>query len=118
MATRTSSAAATGPSPSCPGPWPGGESTATGDRRSARSPSMSHRLLAPLTAAVLGLAALAAAADVVVVEDWSKVPVGTKGIPPGWEKQRWGSPSYDFTVEEDEGHRVLHLKSAGDSSNI
>jgi hypothetical protein len=79
---------------------------------------MTRRLLAPVAVAVLGLAALAAAADVFVVEDWSKVPIGTKGIPPGWEKQRWGSPSYDFTVEDNQGHRVLHLKSAGDSSNI
>ena len=79
---------------------------------------MSRRLLAPIVAAVLGVAALAVAADVFVVEDWAKVPVGTTGIPPGWQKQRWGSPSYDFAVVEAEGRRVLHLKSAGDSSNI
>lgn len=79
---------------------------------------MSRRLLTPVAAAVLGLAALAGAADVFVVEDWSSVPIGTKGIPPGWQKQRWGSPNYDFTVVENGGHRVLHLKSAGDSSNI
>jgi Protein of unknown function (DUF3047) len=53
-----------------------------------------------------------------VVEDWTGVAVGTKGIPPGWQKQRWGSPNYDFAVVEEEGRRVLHLKSAGDSSNI
>ena len=69
-------------------------------------------------AAVLALAALAWAADVVLIEDWSSYAVGTKGIPPGWQKQRWGSPNYDFTVIENDGQKALHLKSAGDSSNI
>jgi hypothetical protein len=68
---------------------------------------------------LLGLAAAALAADLVVVEDWSSQPVGTRGIPPGWQKrQNWGSPRFDFTVVENAGHRVLHLKSAGDSSSI
>ena len=58
------------------------------------------------------------AADLVIVEDWAALPVGTKGIPAGWSKQDWGSPKYDFTVIEQDGQRVLHLKSAGDSSNI
>ncbi len=71
-----------------------------------------------LSALVLGVAALALAADLVLIEDWSRPAVGAKGIPPGWEKQRWGSPAYDFTVIENEGHKVLHLKSAGDSSNV
>jgi hypothetical protein len=71
-------------------------------------------------AALAGLliAAVVLAADVNVIEDWLAVPVGTKGIPPGWSKQDWGSPKYDFTVIEMDGQRVLHLKSAGDSSNI
>jgi hypothetical protein len=64
------------------------------------------------------VAALAWAADVVPVEDWAGVPVGTRGIPPGWQKQSWGSPKYDFTLVENDGRKVLHLKSAGDSSNI
>src|SRR5262245_51179923 len=63
------------------------------------------------------VAAVALAADV-VVEDWSAAPVGAKGIPPGWRKQDWGSPTYDFTVVEQDGQRVVHLKSAGDSSNV
>ena len=57
-------------------------------------------------------------AEVVVIEDWSAYPVGTKGIPGPWEKQRWGSPNYDFVIEADGGRKVLHLKSDGDSSNI
>jgi hypothetical protein len=69
-------------------------------------------------AAVLALAALAWAADVVLIEDWSSYAVGTRGIPPGWQKQRWGSPNYDFAVVEAEGQKVLHLKSEGDSSTI
>lgn len=78
------------------------------------------RLARALAVALLGLLALTAAlaADRVVVEDWSSHAVGEKGIPRGWEKQRWGSPAYDFTVVENDGRRVLHLKSAGDSSNI
>jgi hypothetical protein len=63
------------------------------------------------------VATLALAADV-VIEDWSVAPVGHKGIPPGWEKQAWGNPTYDFTVVELDGRRALHLVSAGDSSNI
>jgi len=69
-------------------------------------------------AVVLAAAVLAWAADVVLIEDWSSYPVGTKGIPPGWQKQRWGSPTYDFAVEENGGQKVLHLKSEGDSSTI
>jgi hypothetical protein len=67
---------------------------------------------------VLGVAALAWAQNSFVVEDWASVPVGTRGIPPGWQKQRWGSPNYDFAVVEQEGRKMLHLKSAGDTSNI
>jgi hypothetical protein len=64
------------------------------------------------------VAALAWAADLLLVEDWASVPVGAKGIPPGWQKQRWGSPKYDFTLVEQEGRKVLQLKSAGDGSTI
>jgi hypothetical protein len=65
------------------------------------------------------IAAVALAADLVVIEDWSAVPVGTTGVPPGWQKQTWGgSPKYDFAVIEQEGQRVLQLRSAGDSSNM
>ncbi len=67
-----------------------------------------------------GLLAVTAAlaADVVVIEDWSAAPVGHQGVPPDWAKQGWGQPAYDFTVVEADGQRVLHLKSAADSSNI
>jgi hypothetical protein len=69
--------------------------------------------------ALLGLAAAALAdPQSVVVTDWSKQPPGKHGIPDGWKAQSWGSPKYDFTVESDGSGRVLHLRSAGDSSNI
>jgi hypothetical protein len=72
-------------------------------------------IMAPLVVALAGEAAL----DLVKVEDWSGVTVGTKGIPPGWKSgQSWGSPAYDFVVEQDGPAKVLHLKSQGDSSTI
>ena len=54
----------------------------------------------------------------VVVEDWSKVPVGHKGVPPGWKTQSWGSPKYDFQIVSEGRARVLRLLSEGDSSTI
>jgi hypothetical protein len=79
---------------------------------------MTTRRSALLALLLLAPAAAVLAADL-VVEDWSTQPVGTKGIPPGWVKrQSWGSPNYDFTIVENAGHKVLHLKSAGDSSSI
>jgi hypothetical protein len=78
--------------------------------------TLRSRPLVPIL--LLALVVTALAADPVVVEDWSSQPVGTKGIPPPWQKQRWGSPNYEFVVVEDGGRKVLHLKSAGDSSNI
>lgn len=60
-----------------------------------------------------------AASPAVKVEDWSGAAVGTRGIPPGWQKkQNWGSPNYDFTVVQGEAKKVLHIKSRGDSSTI
>ena len=53
--------------------------------------------------ASLLVAALALAADTMVVEDWSEAPVGHQGVPPGWAKQGWGHPAYDFTVGEADG---------------
>ena len=53
-----------------------------------------------------------------LVEDWSKAPVGHKGVPPGWKSQNWGSPKYDFEVVNDGSNRVLRMLSEGDSSTI
>src|SRR2546429_3000805 len=78
------------------------------------------RILRFLLCAVLVFTALGAAgaADLFLVEDWSKIPVGTTGSPPGWKGQDWGSPSYDLALVEDEGQHVLRLRSKDDSSTI
>jgi len=76
------------------------------------------RIRTTLSVLLLLVAAVAAAADQVVVEDWKSYPLGTKGIPPGWEGQRWGSPAYDLTVEDVDGRRALHLVSANEGSAI
>ena len=77
------------------------------------------RILIGLSVLFLALAAEALTA-ILQVEDWSAVPAGTKGIPPGWKsEQNWGSPAYDFVVEHDgPARKVLHLRSKGDSSAI
>ena len=78
--------------------------------------SLAARALIPV--ALVVLVGAAGAANIAVVEDWASQAVGTRGIPSPWQKQRWGSPAYDFTVIENAGQKVLHLQSAGDSSNI
>jgi hypothetical protein len=67
---------------------------------------------------VLLLAVSALAADRVVIEDWSKYSVATKGVPSDWKPQNWGKAAYDFAVVEVDGKKALHLKSADDSSTI
>ena len=77
-----------------------------------------YRARVVVVAVALCAAAAAWAADHVVVEDWSRAPVRTRGIPPGWEGQSWGSPKYDLTVVRDGERNVLHLRSDNDSSTI
>lgn len=74
-------------------------------------------ILRLLALALLALAATAWAAEV-VIEDWTRYPVGTRGIPPDWKGQTWGSPAYDFTVVDNDGHRVLRLASRNEGSTI
>ena len=76
---------------------------------------MRHQIVT--IAAVLLVAAMAGAADDFVVEDW-KQKLGATGIPSGWQGQNWGSPKYDFKVEEDDGRPALHMKSANEGSTI
>ena len=67
---------------------------------------------------LLVVAASAWAADV-VIDDWKSHKLGAHGIPDGWlGGQTWGLPQYDLAIEENEGHRVLHLKSKIESSAI
>jgi len=68
---------------------------------------------------VLLLTAVAWAADVVTIEDWKAQKLGAKSIPEGWlGGQTWGLPQHDFVIEENDGRRVLHLKSKIESSSI
>lgn len=71
-----------------------------------------------LSTFLLLLAAAAGAADLVMIEDWSRAAVGAKGIPPDWDAQKWGSPTYDFAIVENDGHKVLHLRSQNEGSTI
>ena len=77
--------------------------------------------MARFVALVLLVASAVAAwaADVVVVEDWKSQQIGVTGAPNSWQGgQTWGLPQYNMTVVENDGHRVLHLKSKIDSSTI
>ena len=71
-----------------------------------------------LSALLLVLIGVAWAADQVVIEDWSKYSVGAHGIPEGWEGQKWGSPAYNMTIVENDGHKVLRLVSKNEGSTI
>ena len=68
--------------------------------------------------AVTLLSVSAWAASSVVIEDWSSQPLGAHGVPAGWEKQQWGTPTYDFTIVESGGRKALRLRSKDDGSTI
>ena len=72
---------------------------------------------AAVVAALLLVAVGARAADDVLLEGW-KDKLGATGIPPGWQGQNWGSPKYEFRVEEHDGRAALHMKSVNDGSTI
>ena len=71
-----------------------------------------------LSAVLLIVAAVAWAADQVVIEDWAAQKVGSKGIPANWKGQNWGSPTYDMTVVDDGGRKALRMVSRDDGSTI
>jgi DUF3047 family protein len=74
------------------------------------------RLVAVMLLLVLAVAAWAAD---VVIDDWKNQKLGAHGIPDGWlGGQTWGLPQHDMTIEENEGHRVLHMKSKIESSAV
>jgi hypothetical protein len=80
-----------------------------------------RRVSALLAAAVIALGAaplLQAQGTAIVVEDWSKQPIGKAGIPDGWQGQTWGSPKYDFHIVAEGSQRSIHLKSRDDGSTI
>jgi len=88
--------------------------------RTEASPQWHRWSTASLLAVTLVfMAMVAAGADRVVIEDWTKYPAGKKGIPgDDWKAQNWGKAAYDFTIIEIDGRRALHLKAADDSSTI
>lgn len=79
---------------------------------------MNTRITIGLLLAALVHVGVATAADLYVVEDWSRRLVGARGIPQDWNGQNWGSPKNDFTVEENSARRVLHLRSQDEGSTI
>lgn len=65
-----------------------------------------------VSGAFLAVLTPAGAARVVVIEDWTTDAVGRRGIPSGWAGKTFGrQATYDFTIEQYVGQRVLHLKS-------
>jgi hypothetical protein len=83
------------------------------------SETMKILFIARAAVLVLAAASLAGAqGNTVVIEDWSKQPVGKTGIPNGWQGQNWGSPKYDFVIAADGQARVLHMKSSNEGSTI
>ncbi len=80
---------------------------------------MSLRRLGLVTVMVLTAGVAFAQTGTLPVEDWSKVPVGHTGIPPGWQKQGWGSPAYNlFKVVTEGNAQVLQMRSEKDGSTI
>ena len=74
------------------------------------------RLVAVMLLLVLAVAAWAAD---VVIDDWQSQKLGAHGVPDGWlGGQTWGLPQHDMTIEENEGHRVLRMKSKIESSAV
>jgi len=77
-------------------------------------------MLAGFVALLLfSLVAVSGAAGQVLIEDWTKIPVGTTGLPPGWKAQSWGNPKYNnFVIVNDDSRAALHMKSANDAALI
>jgi len=77
-----------------------------------------------LALAILGvpavLAAPPSATDIVLVEDWTRQPLDSRGVPDTWTAHETigGNPVYDFAVVEIDGRRALQMRSNGDHSTI
>jgi hypothetical protein len=97
----------------------GGGGRARGSSRlAAKRGARRLTIAAVVAAAIVAGASAGAQPQAIVVENWAGVPVGTRGIPPGWQGHKWGSPKYDFAVVADNGGRALLLKSDNESSSI
>ncbi len=77
-------------------------------------------VLSTFAALLAGRRRLAWGQSLGVVEDWSGLTQGARGVPPGWQKYETfgGHAAYDFTVVSDEGRRALDMKASGDHSTI
>jgi hypothetical protein len=72
-----------------------------------------------ISAAFLALLTAAGANRSVLIEDWMTNPVSQTGIPSGWKGEAFGRRAdYDFTIEQNAGKRVLHLRSRNEHSTI
>jgi hypothetical protein len=54
----------------------------------------------------------------VMIEDWSRLPVGAMGIPPDWYEVEPGGSPYDMTIVADAGRSVLQFRSTNGSMSI
>ena len=71
-----------------------------------------------IAAAALTAGTVLAQPTTLPVEDWSKTPLGQRGLPTGWQAQTWGSPKYDFVIEADGNAHILHMKSQNEGSTM
>lgn len=79
----------------------------------------SNLFVALISVPFLVLLTAAGAGRMVVIEDWMSHGMGPKGIPSGWKGESFGRRAeYDFTVEQRDGKRALHLKSRDEHSTI
>src|SRR5262249_3382770 len=67
-----------------------------------------------------GLAAPASQTDSVLVEDWTRQPLNSRGVPDTWTAHETigGHPVYDFAIVEVDGRRALRMTSNDDHSTI
>ena len=66
------------------------------------------------------LAAPASETDLVLVEDWTRQPLNSRGVPDTWTAHETigGHPAYDFTIVEIDSRRALQMRSHDDHSTI
>jgi Protein of unknown function (DUF3047) len=83
-------------------------------------PLSRRAFLAAIAGVAAGRVRRAAAGAPVVAEDWRAAPIGSRGVPPGWDRYETpgGHPAYDFTIVEDAGRRALSMRSTDDHSTI
>src|SRR4030095_15801083 len=71
-----------------------------------------------IAAAALTASTVFAQPTTLPVEDWSRHPVGQRGLPTGWQAQSWGSPKYQFAIEARGHAHLLPQKSQNDGSTM